>query len=155
MVGFIRPGRILLTMFLTVPVFMAVLRNSIFLVVGLVFWAVAGYLFNARTDFLAQAQSALGVVSELNAGGSHPQIDFVTADEQHISYPQGGFIFGYQEKQQVQVWYLPAQPFMTAVVQDRGALWGTPIALTVLGLIFCGVGGFGLVRLKRNTSNNI
>ena len=112
------------------------IRSLIFGLVGVVLLAIAGYMILARNEFLSQAQQAPGVVKVLNAGGSHPEIEFTTADNHVISYPQGGMIFGYEMGQPVQVLFRTENPQATAVIQDRGALWGTQVLLGFMGLVF-------------------
>ena len=96
------------------------IRSVICGLVGLSLLVIAGYMAYWRYEFLPQAQRAPGVVTKLNAGGSHPEIEFTSADNQVISYPQGGMISGYEVGQPVQVLYLAEDPEMTAVVNDRG-----------------------------------
>ncbi|MGI3744637.1 MAG: DUF3592 domain-containing protein [Janthinobacterium lividum] len=112
------------------------IRSVICGLVGLSLLVIAGYMAYWRYEFLPQAQRAPGVVTKLNAGGSHPEIEFTSADNQVISYPQGGMISGYEVGQPVQVLYLAEDPEMTAVVNDRGALWGTSALLGLMGLAF-------------------
>lgn len=112
------------------------IRSLIFGLVGAILLAIAGYMTFARYEFLSQAQQAPGVVKALNAGGSHPEIEFTSADNHVISYPQGGMIFGYEVGQPVQVLYRRENPQATAVIQDRGALWGTQVLLGFMGLVF-------------------
>lgn len=112
------------------------IRSLIFGLAGMVLLAIAGSMAYWRYEFLPQAQHAPGVVTKLNAGGSHPEIEFTSADNQVISYPQGGMISGYEVGQPVQVLYLAEDPEMTAVIEDRGALWGTPVMLGIMGLAF-------------------
>ena len=96
------------------------IRSVICGLVGLSLLVIAGYMAYWRYEFLPQAQRAPGVVTKLNAGGSHPEIEFTSADNQVISYAQGGMISGYEVGQPVQVLYLAEDPEMTAVVNDRG-----------------------------------
>lgn len=112
------------------------IRSLIFGLAGVVLLAIAGSMAYWRYEFLSQAQQAPGVVTALNAGGSHPEIEFTSVDSQVISYPQGGMIFGYEVGQPVRVLYLAEDPVMTAVIEDRGALWGTPVMLGIMGLVF-------------------
>jgi hypothetical protein len=95
-----------------------------------------------ETQFVARAAWAPGVVEHLNAGGSHPEIAFVTKAGARISYPQGGFIFGYSPGRKVQVLYDPADPSNTAVVNDPGALWDFPVLAVMFAVGFAGSGLF-------------
>ncbi|MCF7534112.1 DUF3592 domain-containing protein [Pseudomonas petrae] len=110
------------------------IRSLIFGLAGVVMLAIAGSMAYWRYEFLSQAQRAPGVVSKLNAGGSHPEIEFTSADNQVISYAQGGMISGYEVGQPVQVLYLAEDPKMTAVIEDQGALWGDSALIGLIGL---------------------
>lgn len=116
---------------------------------------IAGKVASDRYGFLAQATVADGWVSELNAGGAHPQIDFTSAAGERISYPQGGFIFGYQAGQPVRVLYSPARPANSAIIEDPWALWGTPGVLGVLGLLFVISGVPGLIQRRPKRRNKV
>ncbi|MCP1457985.1 MULTISPECIES: DUF3592 domain-containing protein [Pseudomonas] len=117
-----------------------ILLGLLFALIGIGLLGIAVNLTLDRRDFLARAQTADGIVSRLNAGGSHPEIAFTTGKGEKISYPQGGFIFGYEPGQPVRVYYLPEQPAANPLVVDRGALWGTPVMLGAMGLFFTLVG---------------
>ncbi|OPG70114.1 hypothetical protein B1219_22620 [Pseudomonas ogarae] len=118
----------------------AILLGLLFALIGIVLLGIAVNLTLDRRDFLARAQTADGIVSHLNAGGSHPEIAFTTVSGEKISYPQGGFIFGYQKDQPVRVHYLPEQPTTSAIVDAPTALWGTSGVLGFIGLVFTLVG---------------
>ena len=105
---------------------------------GLILAAIVTGL--ATREFLGRAARAPGVVSRLNAGGSHPEIEFALPSGQTISYPQGGFIFGYKPGQRVQVLYASEDPARTARVDAFGALWFVPLLLAVLGLALATAG---------------
>jgi Protein of unknown function (DUF3592) len=79
-----------------------------------------------------------GVVTKLNAGGSHPQIKFTTQAGETIDYAQNGLIFGYQPGDRVQVMYEPSEP-RSAMVDTFGAKWGFPLMMLVMGGVFLGV----------------
>lgn len=123
-----------------------ILLALLFALIGIGLLAITADFTLERRDFLARAQTADGIVSHLNAGGSHPEIAFTTDSGETISYPQNGFIFGYQQDQPVRVYYLPEQPAGSAIVDDPAALWGTPGVLGCIGLVFTLV---GLVRAIR------
>lgn len=109
---------------------------------------IAGKVASDRYDFVSEAKVAQGLVSELNAGGAHPQIDFTSIAGEKISYPQGGFIFGYQIGQPVRVLYAPERPANSAIIDDPWALWATPAVIGGLGLLFVICGVPGLIRRK-------
>ncbi|MBD0687801.1 MULTISPECIES: DUF3592 domain-containing protein [unclassified Pseudomonas] len=123
-----------------------ILRGVLFALIGIGLLSIAVHLTLDRREFLAHAQTADGVVSRLNAGGSHPEIAFTTDSGEKISYPQGGFIFGYRQDQSVRVHYLPERPAGSAIVDDPAALWGTSGLLGCLGLVFA---IFGLLEVIR------
>ena len=93
-----------------------------------------------RLRFVRQATTCDGVVVRLNAGGSHPQIEFTTRAQEKISYPQGGFIFGYKPGDRVTVLYDPRDAHGTACVSAPGALWFTTLLLCALGVFLAAVG---------------
>ncbi|WP_210640871.1 MULTISPECIES: DUF3592 domain-containing protein [unclassified Pseudomonas] len=113
-----------------------ILLGLLFALIGIVLLGITVNLTLERREFLARAQTADGIVSRLNAGGSHPEIAFTAGTGEKISYPQGGLIFGYREGQSVRVHYLPEQPASSAIVDDPGALWGPSGLLGCLGLMF-------------------
>lgn len=111
-----------------------------FMVAGLVLLALATALGLSVRGFAHAASSADGVVVRLNAGGSHPQIDFVTAIGEKVSYPQGGFIFGARVGDKVRVLYMPDAPRSTARIDTIGTLWFVPLLVFALGIVMliCG-----------------
>ena len=125
-----------------------ILLGLLFALIGVGLLGITVDLTLDRREFLARAQIANGIVSHLNAGGSHPEIAFTTGSGEKISYPQGGFIFGYQQDQTVRVYYLPEQPANSAIVDDSAALWGTPGVLGCIGLVFTIVGLVKAVRQR-------
>jgi len=125
-----------------------ILQGLLFALIGSGLLVIAVKLTLDRREFLASAQIADGIVSHLNAGGSHPEIAFTSSSGEKISYPQGGFIFGYQKDQPVRVYYLPKQPANSAIVDDLAALWGTPGALGFIGLVFTIVGLVGIISQR-------
>lgn len=114
----------------------AIALGLLFSLIGLVSLAFCGYEVKSRMDFLRVAQVAAGRVEHLNAGGSHPQVGFTTADGQQVSYPQNGLIFGYEKGEAVRVLYLPERAQATAVVDSTGALWGMTLLGALLGVFF-------------------
>jgi hypothetical protein len=92
--------------------------------------------------FVNSAEIAEGTVSQLNAGGSHPEITFTTRDGRSIKSPQGGMIFGYQAGDRVTLYYDPKQP-ERATLKSVGALWGFPCLAGLLGALFIGIGMLG------------
>lgn len=95
-----------------------------------------GATFNAVgvIRFVRSAVAADGRVSKLNAGGSHPQIEFTTGEGERVSYPQGGLIFGFKPNDRVTVLYDVTNPRRTATVDRFGALWFWSLMLASLGL---------------------
>ncbi|MBT2340850.1 MULTISPECIES: DUF3592 domain-containing protein [Pseudomonas] len=124
------------------------LLSLLFALIGVVLLVIAVNLLLDRREFLAHAQTADGIVSRLNAGGSHPEITFTSDKGEKVSYPQGGLIFGYQPGQPVRVHYLPEQPAGSAVIDDSGALWGPSGLLGALGLMFACAGLANVTRQR-------
>lgn len=124
-------------------------RALVFLPLGLCLLLITVWMVQDRLGFLAQAQRAEGHVSALNAGGSHPQIDFTDATGQAISYPESGLIFGYAVGDPVTVFYSTEAPSRTAIIKDRGALWGASLLAGVLAIVFTAGGGYHLAQWIR------
>lgn len=113
----------------------------------LVFALIVGLRTRA---FLKRADSATGIVDHLNAGGSHPEIEFTTPAGIRISYPQGGFIFGYKPGRGVRVLFEPHDPAGTARIDAIGALWFDSIGLAFIGVVALVIGLTGLVAHPSN-----
>ncbi|CAM3371216.1 hypothetical protein BZK31_18525 [Pseudomonas floridensis] len=130
------------------------LRALIFLPLGLCLLYITLWMAQDRLGFLAQAQRAEGQVSALNSGGSHPQIDFTDATGKALSYPESGFIFGYAVGDSVTVLYRAEAPSSTAIIEDRGALWGASLLAGLFAIVFTAGGGYHLaawIRQRRMT----
>jgi hypothetical protein len=124
-------------------------RALVFVPLGLLLLYITFCLVNDRLDFLAQAQQAQGHVSALNAGGSHPQIDFTDATGHAVSFAESGLIFGYSVGDAVTVFYRTEAPYNTAIIGDRGALWGASLLTGVFAVVFTAGGGYHLVAWIR------
>jgi hypothetical protein len=105
-----------------------------FILVGVALLAAAVAVAISVRAFTRDAERSDGVVTRLNAGGSHPQIEFTTASGRKISYPQGGLIFGYQSGQKVRVLYRATDPEQSARIDAIGALWATPVMLGIVAM---------------------
>lgn len=125
------------------------LRAVIFLPLGLCLLLVTYSLVTERLAFLAQAARADGHVSALNAGGSHPQIDFNDAAGNPISYPESGLIYGYAVGDSVTVRYDAEAPARTAIIEDRGALWGASLLVGLFAVVATAGGGYHLAAWIR------
>ena len=112
------------------------LKALVFALAGLVMLRVAVYCVVSTRDFLARAHVAEGEVVRLNAGGSHPEVRFVTDKGQEVEYPQGGMIGGYHAGDHVTVLYDPENPAMSPVLNTFGALWGFNITDFLMGAVF-------------------
>ena len=66
-----------------------ILLGLLFALIGFGLLGIVVNLSLDRRDFLARAQTVDGIVSHLNAGGSHPEIAFTTVSGERISYPEG------------------------------------------------------------------
>jgi Protein of unknown function (DUF3592) len=87
--------------------------------------------FGNASAFVNAAVRVPGQVVALNAGGSHPQIEFVTKEGERVSYPQGGWIGGFRVGDHVTVLYLEKSPRKTASIDRTGAIWFWPILLLI------------------------
>lgn len=110
------------------------------LVIGAGFFIAAMVAGQSTLTFLSTSIQVPGRVVRLNAGGSHPEIEFTTRAGDHVSYPQGGMIFGMKVGDDVQVRYLPDAPVHSATVVRFGAIWDTVLYLAFMGGVFA-VGG--------------
>jgi hypothetical protein len=112
------------------------LGSILLTVVGAVLLLIAAYNAWNTFGFLRNATRVEGKVAALNAGGSHPQIEFQTASGESVSYPQGGMIFGMKPGDVVTVLYLADRPKLSATIEAVGALWFSTILPGGLGAIF-------------------
>ncbi|WP_248802838.1 DUF3592 domain-containing protein [Pseudomonas sp. MWU13-2100] len=124
-------------------------RALIFIPLGLCLLYLTLWLVEDRLGFLALAQRAEGHVSALNAGGSHPQIDFTDATGKAVSYPESGFIFGYAVGDSVTVLYRADAPSSTAIIEDHGALWGASLLAGLFAIVFSAGGGYHMAAWMR------
>lgn len=109
-------------------------------------------LINSVEDtraFLDAAVAVPGRVVALNAGGSHPQIEFLNRKGERISYPQGGWIAGYKVGDQVNVLYLENSPNPRETIDRVGAIWSLPIFF--LGMVT----GFPLIWFGKILSKKL
>jgi len=113
---------------------------------GLILLVAAATTALQTRKFLRTVQRAEGVVTALNSGGSHPQIGFQPAAGEFVSYPQGGFIFGFRPGDKVQVLYNPADPRGTAVIDSWGAVWFGTFILAGIGVILFIAGAWSLTK---------
>jgi hypothetical protein len=116
------------------------IAGPVFMAAGLALLGVAALSARHTFAFVGSASRTEGTVVALNAGGSHPQIRFVTADGTAVSYPQGGLIFGYRPGDRVQVLFHPADPAGTATLDAVGSLWFTALLLGGLGVLCLAAG---------------
>ena len=117
-------------------------KGGLFTMVGLVLtvgvctWSLA----NAR--FIRSAGRAPGIVTRLNAGGSHPEISFTAKSGEVIDYPQGGMIWGYRAGQHVFVLYDLRDPSDSPCLDTIPALWFDQGMLLLLGIVFVSIGSY-------------
>jgi Protein of unknown function (DUF3592) len=112
----------------------------IFALGGLALLALALRSARDAYTFVQTVSRAEGLVTGLNAGGSHPQVNFTAPANGEISIPQGGFIGGYRRGDKVQVLFDPGNPAGTATIDAFGAVWFWPLLLGGIGAVFL-VGG--------------
>ena len=118
------------------------LKGGVFALAGLGVIAGASAGAVSTRGFLHTAARVPGVVTRLNAGGFHPEIQFTTALGQVVSYPQGGMIKSYHAGERVSVFYNPSLPSRDPRLDTFGSLWLDWIMLGLMGIIFVGIGAF-------------
>jgi hypothetical protein len=119
---------------------MARLAGVFFALIGLALLVASALVARSTLHFTRTAARAPGVVTALNAGGSHPEIQFRAGGGQVVSYPQGGMIADYRVGDRVTVLYDPHRPTSTACINVPGALWDGAGGLCLLGTVFLAVG---------------
>lgn len=119
-------------------------KSVVFIVAGAALLIAAVVTGLDVRRFVARSIPVPGRVVRLNAGGSHPEIAFRTRAGESVSFPQGGFIWGYRVGDAVTVRYREDAPRRSARIDSVGALWFGPILLTLLGLGVVLAGGSGL-----------
>lgn len=117
------------------------IKAIIAIVIGIGLLVGAAVSVQSTREFLRTSNIAPGRVVRLNAGGYHPQIEFVTNAGERISYPQGGLISKMKEGDTVSVRYLADDPSHSATVDVFAAIWDAPIVLGFIGgfAVLCGM----------------
>ncbi|KAF1029172.1 MAG: hypothetical protein GAK40_00622 [Burkholderia plantarii] len=115
-------------------------KAVIAIIIGIGFLVAAAWTAVLTNDFIHAATIVPGTVVKLNAGGSHPEIAFVTTAGERVSYAQGGWIWGMKVGDAVRVRYLPEAPSITARLDRIGATWASTLFLLWMGVGFAGVG---------------
>ncbi|WP_118186152.1 DUF3592 domain-containing protein [Paraburkholderia phosphatilytica] len=115
-------------------------------VVGICLLIAAALNAQSTREFIRESILVPGEVVRLNAGGSHPQVDFVTKAGEHVSSPQGGMIWGMKVGQAVEVRYLAEDPLPTATLNRFGTIWGLTVFLAAMGFGFIVAGLCNLPR---------
>ena len=124
------------------------LKGGLFAVVGLGVMCGAGAGAVSTHNFVRSAAHAPGIVTRLNAGGSHPEIRFTAALGRIVSYPQGGMISGYHPGERVSVLYDPRDPSDSPCLDAFGTLWLGWIMLALLGTVFVSTGSLAVFGRK-------
>lgn len=107
----------------------------VFTVLGLIFIFLGVHDAIDSFHVINRDSVASGFVVRLNAGGSHPQIQFRTRMGQIVSYPQGGFVFDYRKGDKVKVLYNPGDPSGNPVVKAFWILWGDVLQYISIGAL--------------------
>ena len=81
------------------------MKSWFFVASGLALIVAAAVTALDTASFMRSSVRADGRVVALNAGGSHPQIEFRLPDGRTVSKPEGGWIAGYRVGDRVQVRY--------------------------------------------------
>jgi hypothetical protein len=108
----------------------------IFVTLGLVVLIQAGLSVREAQAFLSRAVRAEGVVTEVNAGRSHPMVQFALPSGERQTFAEGGSI-SYKKGDHVRVLYLPEEPETSAHIDDPGALWFDAKLTATIGVAFC------------------
>ena len=127
----------------------SVVVGIIFLIVGAALLITTVQLAVRKREFVRTASVAEGTVVRLNAGGSHPQIEFIDNSGKRISYPQGGLIFGYKPGDRVRVLYNPGDARNSASIDAFGALCPFPLILGTIGAVFLALGLVSVLRRSK------
>ncbi|MCA7903382.1 DUF3592 domain-containing protein [Burkholderia cepacia] len=106
------------------------------IVMGIGFLIIAAFVAWSTHEFLQTAIAVPGEVVSLNAGGSHPQVEFVTKAGQRVSYPQGGMIYGMKVGDKVTVLYQEDAPLRSATIDRFGAVWNWTLMALIFGVGF-------------------
>ncbi len=104
------------------------------IVIGVGFLIVTVINVRSTREFVRTSIVVPGEVVRLNAGGLHPEIEFVTRD--HVSYPQGGIVSRMAVGDRPLVRYLADNPLPTARIDRFDAIWGNAVFFAVFGLGF-------------------
>ncbi|MDR5741428.1 MULTISPECIES: DUF3592 domain-containing protein [unclassified Caballeronia] len=118
--------------------------------IGLVLLVMASLNVNSTRQFLQSSVVVPGRVVALNAGGSHPQVEFVTLSGERVSYPQGGLVFGMKVGEAVRVRYAPAAVRHSATLDAFGTVWYAALLLATVGLGFVVAGVVSVLRREAN-----
>lgn len=111
-------------------------KGSVIGVVGVALLIGATVAGLWKLDFMRRSIVVPGRVAALNAGGSHPEIQFVTRAGERISFPAGGWISGYKAGDAVTVRYRSDAPRRSATLNAAGSIWAAPSGMAIMGLWF-------------------
>ena len=115
-----------------------IVRHWVFVLVGILLLGAAATTAIGTWRWVQRTAVAQGHVVRLNAGGSHPEIEFTAASGEKVSYPQGGLVAGWRVGDRVPVRYDPAAPARAPGVDRVAAIWTVPIGLLFAGLVTIG-----------------
>ena len=127
------------------------MRNRLLVVIGLALLLAAAAIGLHTWQWLQRSVIAQGRVASLNAGGSHPEIEFTATSGETVSYPQGGLVAGWRTGDAVPVRYDPAAPARSPCIDRVAAIWTVPMAFLFAGLVTFGVAWAAPVRPGRPT----
>ncbi|KPJ32088.1 hypothetical protein BMUNKI379_25150 [Burkholderia multivorans] len=116
-------------------------KGVAFVVIGVGFLIAAAINVQLTREFMRTSIMVPGEVVKLNAGGYHPEIEFVTKAGERVSYPQGGIMSKMAVGDRLQVRYLAENPIPTARIDRFDSIWGNAVFFAVFGLgfIVCGL----------------
>ena len=111
------------------------IRNRFFTVIGFSLLAAGAATGLHTWQWVQRSAVVQGHVARLNAGGSHPEIEFTAASGETVSYPQGGLVAGWRAGDAVPVRYDPTTPARDPCIDRVAAIWTVPVAFLFAGLV--------------------
>jgi hypothetical protein len=124
------------------------IKNQILILVFSIVFMFSCFSVFTNWQFVQKATHTNGIVTALNAGDSHPQIEYSLPTSKQISYAQGGLIFGYKVGDSVNVLFFSEGKLnRRESINTFGAIYGFAVLGGVGSLIVM------LILLKRITQN--
>jgi hypothetical protein len=123
------------------------IQAAIFVAAGVGMLLLAAAVGYEKTEFLAQARRAEGLIVALEAGTSHVRVEFTDHAGNIVVFPGNGRV-RHRVGERVPVVYSEAEPLASAELDEPGSVWNWTVSLACLGLAFCVVGTY-ILRKRR------